>query len=149
MCEFTQGIRGCSVVTYKYVLQLIGKNMRSRSIELLLYSVQSVQVWYIWYGAAIPGGISADATEVRTALYCIRDITILREETQSTQQNFKNKSVSGQFLLAKIRDFMAAKIFGSAQNFSKYEPMLRQELVQKNPKWGSEKCVRPQVHAPI
>jgi len=50
MCEFTQGIRGsyqnagvmCSVVTYKYVLQLIGKDMRSRSIELLLYSVQSV-----------------------------------------------------------------------------------------------------------
>jgi len=47
MCEFTQGIRGsyqnaggmCLVVTYKYVLQLIEKIMRSRSIELLLYSV--------------------------------------------------------------------------------------------------------------
>ena len=47
MCEFTQCIKGsyqnagvmCLVVTYKYVLQLIEKILRSRSIELLLYSV--------------------------------------------------------------------------------------------------------------
>ena len=135
MCEFTQGIRGsyqnagvmCSVVTYKSPVDR--KNYEVPQHRFFTLHVKCVGKfgmvlsYHTWWHLKKPWKY--------IALYCIRDITILREETQ----NFKNKSVSVIFYY-----FMAAKILGSAQNFSCTSPW-QQELVRKKIKMGKrEMC---------